>query len=103
MRVGPTPVCERTYCCAMVMGYVVELVCSKQPPGSWMSCASDSVMLASGVGYTLMVARTLPGTRFAGSLNVCDSGLPGLRMPPKEIWAGNPLGLMDSLRVTVSR
>jgi hypothetical protein len=47
---GSTPVWLVKYCWAMVSGYEVELVCSKQPLGSWIRRASALVMLASGVG-----------------------------------------------------
>jgi len=60
----------------------VELVCSKQPYGSWISRAIASVMLAAGVGSTAMRLLTLEGTTVAGMVMVGETVPPLASSPP---------------------
>ena len=59
-------------------------------------------MFASGLGYTTTDVFTLPRTRFAGSVTVCDAGFCADTIPPNEARIGNPFGLMFTVRVTVA-
>src|SRR4051812_694974 len=86
----------------MVSGYVVELVCSKQPEGSRMRRASASVMLASGVGYTAALVSRLPATTFAGMATACDTEPFVTVVPANDSWMGKPFGFTASRRVTLS-